>query len=291
MKRIPIYLFIIVLLLSACAPTAPQAIVPVETLVAQTVAALPKIATPSPFPSATFTNTPIPPPEISPTPGLPLGVPGADCVPTNTERTQARVARVVDGDTIEVVYGNVTHTVRYIGMDAPEPNPSNMLVAGAALQLNKALVGGQVVLLVKDTSDMDSAGRLLRYVFVGSAFVNYALLRQGGGVALVEAPDTACETVFAAAENEAKAAVIGVWAPTPLPTNTATRTPTATPNVTATPTLVPACNCTGPVLSCNSFRDQPSAQACFNYCKATGFGDIFGLDNNNNGIACEGFLK
>lgn len=289
MKRLPIYLFILVLALSACASFAAPENVTVETLVAQTVAALPKIPTITLPPTATFTPTSIPPAEITVTPALPVGVPGADCVPSTTERILARVSRVVDGDTIEVGFNNLTYTVRYIGVDAPDPGPTNVLVSGASVQLNKSLVSGQVVLLVKDVTDMDSFGRLLRYVFVGNAFINYELLRLGGGVALPVPPDIACQLVFTAAENEAKLGVIGVWAPTPLPTKTATRTPTVTPLWTATPTLVPACDCEGPPLTCNSFRNQESAQACFNYCVATGFGDIFNLDKNKNGKACEGF--
>lgn len=289
MKRLPVYLFTLAVVLAACSYPATPENVPLETRVAQTVAALPGIATITLPPTATFTPTSLPPVEITVTPALPVGVPGADCVPANTERTLARVSRVVDGDTIEVVINNLTYTVRYIGVDAPDPGPTNVLVAGASVQLNKALVGGQVVLLVKDVTDMDSSGQLLRYVYMGNAFINYELLRLGGGVAQVVPPDISCALVFSAAENEAKLGFIGVWAPTPLPTKTATLTPTVTPPVTATPTLVPACDCDGPPLTCNSFRNQQSAQACFEYCMATGYGDIFNLDKNKNGKACEGF--
>ena len=48
-----------------------------------------------------------------------------------------------------------------------------------------------------------------------------------------------------------------------------------------------ACNCTGPDLNCADFSTQAEAQACFDYCKGRGYGDIHGLDGDNDGIACE----
>jgi hypothetical protein len=41
-------------------------------------------------------------------------------------------------------------------------------------------------------------------------------------------------------------------------------------------------------LSCNSFPNQYQAQVCFEFCRNQGYGDIFGLDKNGNGRACEG---
>jgi len=68
--------------------------------------------------------------------------------------------------------------------------------------------------------------------------------------------------------------------------------PTAT-FLPPTPTLsIPtstntACTCVDDVLNCNSFNSQSEAQACFDYCKSKGLGDIHHLDNNNDGIACQ----
>ena len=45
---------------------------------------------------------------------------GAECIPTNTDQAEARITRVVDGDTIDVDIGGQTFRVRYIGMDTPE---------------------------------------------------------------------------------------------------------------------------------------------------------------------------
>jgi hypothetical protein len=83
-------------------------------------------------------------------------------------------------------------------------------------------------------------------------------------------------------------------APTPVTLwPTITRTPTGTPTLTGTPYAWPTtpggepCNCTGPDLDCGDFSYQWQAQTCFDYCRSLGYGDIFRLDSDNNGIACQ----
>lgn len=72
--------------------------------------------------------------------------------------------------------------------------------------------------------------------------------------------------------------------PTPLPTPT--DTPTPMPTATNTPQPGP-CLCTSNLYNCSDFSSEAAAQACFNYCVSIGKGDIHGLDENNNGVACE----
>lgn len=286
MKQILILLFIL-LAVTACG--APQAtIVPVDTAVAMTRAALPKTDTPTLTPS----DTPVPSPTIpiaTDTPAIPPAV-GAQCVPPDTERADARVARVVDGDTIEVAIGNAAYTVRYLGIDAPEIAPNLEYFGLEAQAENKRLVTGQVVVLVKSGTgtDADPEGRLLRYVFSPTSFVNYDLILNGYAIAVANAIDVSCQQLFLEAEREAANAQRGFWKPTPTPTFTATPTRTPTPLFSPTPSAEPPCDCEGRRLSCNSFSSQADAQACFDYCKSQGFGDVFGMDNNRNGRACEG---
>jgi len=47
------------------------------------------------------------------------------------------------------------------------------------------------------------------------------------------------------------------------------------------------CNCSGPDLNCSDFSTQAAAQRCYNYCKSEGYGDVFELDRDKDGIACE----
>jgi micrococcal nuclease len=65
---------------------------------------------------------------------------------------------------------------------------------------------------------VDQYGRLLRYVFVRSLdgqFVNAELLRQGLAQANQYPPDVACNQTLQAAEDQARAAQLGLWAPAP----------------------------------------------------------------------------
>lgn len=55
----------------------------------------------------------------------------------------------------------------------------------------------------------------------------------------------------------------------------------------AQPTAVPVCVCTHDAYNCTSFSRQSQAQACYNYCRELGRGDVHRLDRDNNGRACE----
>ena len=81
----------------------------------------------------------------------------------------ARVERVVDGDTLVVRYPGENRTVRPIGVDTPEsvhPTPPVEHFGLEAAAFTKARLGGKAVRLVADrTGDtVDAFGRLLRHV-------------------------------------------------------------------------------------------------------------------------------
>jgi micrococcal nuclease len=151
----------------------------------------------------------------------------------------AQVARVIDGDTIEVVIDGQQHTLRYIGIDTPEtmhPTRGEEPFGKEATEANRRLVEGKQVRLVKDVSETDRYGRLLRYVFIEGddgteVFVNLELVRQGYARASTYPPDVAHQEEFRAAEREAQEAARGLWAPqapTPTPAATLTAEPTPT---------------------------------------------------------------
>jgi micrococcal nuclease len=129
------------------------------------------------------------------------------CAPVTIE-SQARVVRVIDGDTIEIAGG--TH-VRYIGMDTPETYPEVEFYGPEAKAKNIELVEGKVVTLVKDVSETDKYGRLLRYVYVDGVFVNGELVRLGYARAAAYPPDTKYQWQLEQLEKEAKAAKLGIW--------------------------------------------------------------------------------
>ena len=119
------------------------------------------------------------------------------------------VLRVVDGDTIVVALGGAAGTkVRLIGIDTPERD--ECLYAAATARM-RALVGARSVKLVRDVSETDRYGRLLRYVYVGSAFVNATMVSEGFASAATHPPDVAHALEFIALERAARSAGRGLW--------------------------------------------------------------------------------
>ncbi len=278
-----VLIFFTLFTLVACSSPVPT-MLPLETSVYLTLQAEPKTDTPTVTPTASITPTP---PSAATTQALAIdfnNMPGGSCLPTNTNRMRGLVTRVLSGDTIEIAIGNDAYQVRYIGIDAPGITPIEWQ-GPEAVNMNSRLVSGQFVTLIKDASEVDSSGALLRYVIANDVFVNYELLRLGLAKAVITPPDVACEMLFMGAQDTAKAASAGVWAPTPIPTPTITLTPTITP--TPTDTLQPVCDCRRNY-KCNDFWTQRAAQACYNYCTVKQ-GIFIGLtDNNGNGLVCEG---
>ncbi|WP_299030169.1 thermonuclease family protein [uncultured Thermanaerothrix sp.] len=139
------------------------------------------------------------------------------CLPAHTTREQAKVIKVIDGDTIEVEINGTPYKVRYIGIDTPESTTRVEYFGKEAAARNQALVDGQQVILIKDVSETDRYNRLLRYVLVGEVFVNYELVRGGYANTLRYPPDVACADIFREAERQAREERLGLWAPTPAP--------------------------------------------------------------------------
>lgn len=128
---------------------------------------------------------------------------------------RARVVRVIDGDTIVVAVGGQERSLRYIGIDTPEvndPRPEMRALAQAATTANTDLVAGKEVTLVKDISETDRFGRLLRYVYVDGVFVNAELVRRGYAQAATYPPDVQYADLFLSLQREARAAGRGLWA-------------------------------------------------------------------------------
>lgn len=118
------------------------------------------------------------------------------------------VTRVVDGDTIELSTGDI---VRYIGIDTPELHKTPECGAVEATELNQQLVLNKEVLLVKDVSETDRYGRLLRYVYIGDTFVNATLVQEGFATTATFPPDVAYEQEFRLLQAAAQRDNKGLW--------------------------------------------------------------------------------
>ena len=115
------------------------------------------------------------------------------------------VKKVIDGDTIVLRNGRV---VRYIGMDTPEKGECYY---EEAKKRNEELVLGKKVELVKDVSDKDKYGRLLRHVYADGIFVNWELVREGYAEAFSVEPNISLMESFWDAERIAIWEKIGIW--------------------------------------------------------------------------------
>jgi micrococcal nuclease len=158
--------------------------------------------------------------------GRGLGLPGSsgDSGTGDSGRTttasatsrEARVLRVVDGDTIKVSVDGRTERVRYIGIDTPEtvkPNSPVECYGKSASDRNRALVGGESVRLERDVRERDRYDRLLAYVFRvrDGLFVNADLVAGGYASPLRITPDVRYATRFRKLADEARSHRRGLW--------------------------------------------------------------------------------
>lgn len=242
----------------------------------------------TPAPTVRVTSTPVAIDEVVSGPDAAFGPTG----PT----TEATVVRVIDGDTIVVVYGGAEHKVRYIGMDAPETKDPNSLIewmGPEATAANADLVEGKTVFLEKDVSEVDRFDRLLRHVWLtdGTAWtlVNLELVRQGVAIAKSYPPDVRYDDLYRAAVADAQTSALGLFGATPAP---ATPEPTAKPTAALTPKPTPksASKCHPsyhpclPIvgdLNCPEVRDMGKAPV-----DVIG-PDEYALDRDDDGVGCE----
>jgi micrococcal nuclease len=142
---------------------------------------------------------------------------------------QARVVRVVDGDTIVVEVSGRTdgpgagaapegedQRVRLIGIDTPEsvdPRRPVECFGREASAATKALLEGKEVVLVKDVEERDAYDRLLRYVYLGSEMANARLVANGYATAYTYPPNVRHAEMFVELERSARERELGMWAP------------------------------------------------------------------------------
>ncbi len=128
-----------------------------------------------------------------------------------------RVARVIDGDTIDVRVGALTERVRILGMNTPEtvdPRKPPQCFGKEASDRAKKILSGVRVRLEADPSqdDRDRYGRILRYVFLadGTNF-EFAMIRDGYAFEYTFHSAYKYQPQFKAAAAEAKSAKRGLW--------------------------------------------------------------------------------
>lgn len=144
-----------------------------------------------------------------------IRIPSSQAAATGTPLYE--VARVVDGDTIDVRMGTSTMRIRLIGLDTPElvdPRKPVQCFAKEASAKAKELLAGQSVHLEKDASQgaSDKYGRLLAYVLLqdGTNF-NKLMIAEGYGHEYTYRFPYTYQAEFKAAERDAREAKRGLW--------------------------------------------------------------------------------
>ncbi|MDP9479211.1 MAG: thermonuclease family protein [Actinomycetota bacterium] len=331
------FVFFLVIVAAAsggCADTASSPIEEGERERGIEEAAEPKPAEPREEPKPPKTETEIPRKEAEaappPAPAAPEPEPPAPTVaasdPDDGEGVQyesgtsaahdatATVRRVVDGDTVEIspAIDGITG-VRLIGVDTPEtkePGCAPQPYGPEASSYAESVLSGQQVELEFDAEKTDRYGRLLAYVYPeGGEMFNEDLLEGGYAQAYPYPPNTRYAERFAAAQEGARAAGLGIWSlgpdqlalltdrgngigaegcaplspqpePEPVPQYQA---PAASPALVPYPDVpsVPSAPSAGGDLDCKDFGSLAEVQA------SIAAGDPHGLDADGDGSGCE----
>ncbi|MBX4200641.1 thermonuclease family protein [Candidatus Parcubacteria bacterium] len=123
-----------------------------------------------------------------------------------------RVAKAVDGDTIQLINGEY---VRYIGIDTPEefdPRKPVQCFAKEAADRNRQLVEGKEITFYNDVSVKDKYGRWLGFIYLADGtLVNKELILEGYAFSYEYEPDTSKSLEFNQAEKQAKGQKLGLW--------------------------------------------------------------------------------
>jgi micrococcal nuclease len=206
----------------------------------------------------------------------------------------ATVTEVVDGDTINISPAtNGNDEVRLIGMDTPETkDPSEEIEPhgpeASAYAVSK--LSGVDVELEFDQERTDQYGRLLAYVYpAGGEMFNMDLVEEGYAQAYPYPPNTRYEERFAAAQDEAREAGLGIWGLSESQqcklADRGNGIGEGTPGcvVEASPEPDPTLVQSGGDLDCSDFASQLQSQEALDDDP----GDPNGLDADGDGTACE----
>jgi micrococcal nuclease len=141
---------------------------------------------------------------------------GASAPAPRAGQAVGQVARVVDGDTVQVRLDGRRERVRYIGVDTPEsvkPGSPVQCFAKRASAFNSHLVAGERVRLVTDAERRDRYGRLLAYVYRvrDGLFVNAELVRRGYARTLTISPNVAHAAELRRLAAAARRTGRGLW--------------------------------------------------------------------------------
>ena len=151
---------------------------------------------------------------------------------------EAKVVRVINADTLEVSIHQTGFTIGLLGVSAPKVGAC---FAKQGYAFFNKLLRGKVIYVVRDQSDFDANGRLLRYAYLPDGrLLNEVVIQAGYARAVPSTTDTQLQTILQQAEQRAQQGKVGLWkacAATPSilePTSSPTPVPTTASNPTST---------------------------------------------------------
>ena len=201
------------------------------------------------------------------------------------EQSLFMVTRIIDGDTIEI---NTGQRARLICINTPEIDEDGYQEAKDFLE---DLILNKEIKLVKDVSETDRYGRLLRYAYVNDIFVNYELVENGYAEVYRYSPDTAKCDELEEAQDIAISNGVGIWSDglgEEITQESEELTPQDQSEQQEPETSQPKTNyvCSSNYYNCGDFKTHAEAQKVYEVCGGSN-NDIHDLDRDNDGLACE----
>jgi micrococcal nuclease len=126
----------------------------------------------------------------------------------------AKVVRVVDGDTVVVRYEGREERIRLIGVDTPEtvhPNKPVEAYGEEAKEYTKKKLEEKNIQIEFDVQERDRYGRLLGYIWVDGLLFNDELLRMGYARVATFPPNVKYVETFKETEKNAREKQVGIW--------------------------------------------------------------------------------
>lgn len=217
--------------------------------------------------------------------------------PRANNRIDAKVVRVVDGDTMKVSFTDdgkaKEETIRLLLVDTPESVDPEKPVQPFALDASnyaKNMLTGKDVQLELDVSERDKYGRLLCYLYIGDRMFNELLLENGyARVAYIYPPNVKYVDQFREIQKTAQQKALNIWSVENYAQEDGFHEGEAKgkANAVATPSPTPTSKSTA-----------KSGTVTYNSCKEANAAGAYGikkgepgysakLDGDHDGIACE----
>jgi micrococcal nuclease len=209
---------------------------------------------------------------------------------TTSDRQQAALVRVVDGDTIAVSINGKNETIRIIGIDTPEVVDTRKSVEcfgrEASEFANSIFENNKTVLLESDETqgERDRYQRLLKYVWIDYGNLDFGKLMIENGFASEYTYNTPYkyQQEYKQAELAAQNAKKGLWA------DGACVSTVQKPTITQQqPVVTSTFSETGEDKDCKDFSTHAEAQSYFESKGGSPTNNVDRLDADHDGLACE----